>query len=412
MSSFPHRSGWSRREFLARSSALACGSLFLAGASPAAHRQSEKRSPLMIIVYLRGGADFLNMVIPHKDKTYREMRPTIGIGEDDGAPSLSGTDFALHPALSPLLPLWETDQLAPIVCTGSPHSTRSHFDAQDFMERAAPGLRHVTTGWLNRYLQISTSENSSTFRALAVQGLLPRSLRGEFPALAVPPGLGRGQGQDTLDEFEELYDLGSMSNREDDVLGSGQVTIETLRQYHRILKDSETPEGVEYPNSDFGRRMRTIATLQQANCGLEVAAVDYPGWDHHIGQGGTAGRQARMLDDYSKALAALAAQLGPDLRSTLVVTMTEFGRNVAENGNSGTDHGRGGGMFLLGGGARGGRVHGKWRGLAERELIDGRDLPVTTDFRDVMGTCLRDFLDFDMPRDFFPDYSPKRLKLF
>ncbi len=412
MNSSSYRPGWSRREFLARSSALACGSLFLAGANPAARRQSEKRSPLMIVVYLRGGADFLNMVVPYEDKTYRQLRPTIGITEDDGAQPLDRTGFALHPALSPLLPLWEAKELAPVVCTGSPHPTRSHFDAQDFMERAAPGLRQVTTGWLNRYLQISASENSSTFRALAVQGLLPRALRGSFPALAVPPGLARGQGEDTLNEFEELYDLGSMGNREDDVLGSGQATIETLRQYHEILKDSEPPEGIEYPNSSFGRRMQTVATLQQADCGLEIAAVDYPGWDHHTGQGGATGRQAQMLDDYAKALAAFAAQLGSDLSSTLVVTMTEFGRNVAENGNSGTDHGRGSGMLLLGGGARGGRIHGKWRGLAERELIDGRDLPVTTDFRDVMGTCLRDFLDFDLPRDFFPDYGSKRLKLF
>ena len=404
-----------RRQFLARAGALACGSLFLAGAAPGSRGRGDGRSPLLVVVYLRGGADFLNMIVPHEDTIYRALRPTIAVGEADGVLPLGRSEFALHPAMAPLVPLWDAGAFAPIVCTGSPHETRSHFDAQDFMERAAPGMRNVTTGWLNRFLQATAERSSSTFRALAVQGLLPRSLRGDFPALAVPSGMDRTQGEATLGEFEDLYGgVDVMGGGRDgaDVTATGHATIETLRRFHEILAEAVPAEDAGYPRSVFGERMRTIAALAKAECGLEVAAVDYPGWDHHTGQGGAEGRQAQMLADYSSAVAALAKDLGSRLGSTLLVTMTEFGRNVAENGNSGTDHGRGSGMLLAGGGVKGGRVHGTWRGLAERELVDGRDLPVTTDFRDVMGTCLERFMDFDPPKGFFPGHEYRRLKLF
>lgn len=399
----------SRREFLLGAGALALApSALLRPARP-------EGSPLLLAIYLRGGADFLNMVVPWKDRDYRRVRPTIGLGQDEGVVPLDG-DFALHPALAPLEPLWDARQLAPVLCVGSPHPTRSHFDAQDFMERAAPGLRHVTSGWLNRYLVATRARGSSEFRAVALQGLLPRALRGEYPALAVPPGLDREQSEATLGEFEELYggsagmEPGAAAGSE--VLDSGRATIETLRRFHAILAAAKPAADAGYPRSAFGQRLRAVAALVRADCGLEVAAIDYPGWDHHINQGAAAGTQARMLADYAASLAAFCADLGPRLERTLVLTLTEFGRTVAENGNSGTDHGRGGGALLLGGGVRGGRVHGSWRGLEQDDLVDGRDLPVTTDFRDVMAACLEAALGFDPPRGFFPEHKPRRLALF
>ena len=401
----------SRREFLLHSGALAA--LPLVSGLPLPRPAQERRAqPLLVVVYLRGGADFLNMVAPVEDKRYRELRPTIALSLEDGAVPLDD-GFALHPALAPL---WKARQFAPVICTGSPHDTRSHFTAQDFMERAAPGMPSVTTGWLNRYLAASARKDQSEFRAVALQTLLPRSLRGDYAALAVAPSRDQRAGEATLDEFEGLYGKGGeMEERRDeelDVVSSGRTTIHTLRRFNEIVAGAQPAEEAGYPRSGFASQLRTIAAVAKADCGLEVAAVDYNGWDHHINQGGLEGAQARMLADYAASLTAFCRDLGPRLEHTLVLTMTEFGRTVRENGNSGSDHGRGSGMFLVGGGVRGGRIHGKWKGLADKELEDGRDLPVTTDFRDVLAASLDGTFGFAAPKDFFPDYKPRSMALF
>ena len=402
-----------RREVLRGASALA-GLGLTAPWSAAQEPRPARGSPLLVVVFLRGGADFLNIVAPVGDELYRELRPTIGLGPEDGALPLDD-GFALHPALAPLEPLWREKRLAPVVCAGSPHDTRSHFSAQDFMERGAPGMPQVTTGWLNRYLAASARRDASEFRAVALQPLLPRSLRGEAPALAVAPEPERAPDEGTLGEFEDLYGGGAMEERregEPDVIASGRVTIETLRRYRAIVEGAGDAKEARYPRSRFALALRTVAALQRAECGLEVVALDYNGWDHHIRQGGVEGQQARMLGDYAASLAAFCRDLGPRLERTLVLTMTEFGRTVRENGNGGSDHGRGAGMLLLGGRVRGGRVHGAWKGLAEKHLEEGRDLPVTTDFRDVFADCLAAHLDFDPPREFFPGHKPRATTLF
>lgn len=415
-----------RRDFLLQAGALAAGAaspgLLAVPRRPSAAR---KPAPALLAVYLRGGADWLNMVVPWRDSAYLEARPTIRVGEAEGVLPLD-REFALHPALAPLLPLYAAGQLAPVVCVGSPHGTRSHFDAQDFMERAAPGLRHITTGWLNRYLSATARPGGSEFRALAIKETLPRSLRGDFPALAVPATLDQKKGLDTLGRFEEFYgDAGAanagggenaMDEREpaagDEVVESGRMTIDTLRRFAEITAAARGKERGSYPSGRFGESLRLLATVIEADAGLEVAAVDYPGWDHHLGQGGVEGTHQRMLAELAAGLAAFAADLGDRLASTLVIVMTEFGRTVRENGNQGSDHGRAGGMFLLGGGVKGGKVHGDWRGLENEVLADGRDLPVTTDFRDVMASALDGVFGFRAPKDFFPDYRPGKIALF
>jgi uncharacterized protein (DUF1501 family) len=402
-----------RREFLRDGAAISLAMQAQALAAPAKTLFREKEHPpTLVAIYLRGGADFLNMVIPHTDPTYPLVRPGIGIGESDGAIEIDKR-WSLHPALAPLEPLFAEKLLLPILNVGSPHTTRSHFDAQDFMEFAAPGNRTVRTGWLNRYLSATAGDGPLGFRALAIQSLLPRSLRGGYPVLAVPSGIDGKRTAEALDRFEKFYGDGMGSGSEDGnpIAASGQVTIETLRRFREIVGGADGKEH-GYPNTSFGRGLHRIAQVIEAGEGLEVAGIDYNGWDHHANQGGVSGNQARMLADLAASLAAFYRQLKAIRDHVAVLVMTEFGRTVAENGSNGTDHGHGGGMFLLGGGVKGGEIHGEWTGLKPADLYQGRDLPVTTDFRDVFSAVLRELFDFKTPRGFFPDYKPRKLKLF
>jgi uncharacterized protein (DUF1501 family) len=381
-----------------------------------------KNSRSVVCIYLRGGADWLNMMVPYKDREYAQVRPTLALTEDDGIIKLD-SKWALHPALASLEPFYKAKSFAPVVATGSPHTTRSHFDAQDFMEFAAPGNRTVRSGWLNRYLDISAGKDSSEFRAMAMQELLPRSLRGQFPVLAVPSGMDRKKGAATLNRFEEFYGDGTMQagdgmpegenmgeRPEDDPTGivrSGRVTIDTLRRYQEIVAEGKSE--VKYPGGRFASRLQSIAKVIKSGAGLEVAGLDYNGWDHHANEGTLEGRQATMLKDLGDSIAAFCNDLGPGLENTTIIVMTEFGRTVKENGNNGTDHGHGSGMFVLGGGVKGGKVHGSWRGLKSEQLYQERDLAVTTDFRDVFHSVLQGAFNFKPKKGFFPDYKSSRI---
>ena len=391
---------------------------------PAMHTPSRRGKPVLVIVYLRGGQDTLNTLVPWNDDRYYELRPTIAIPrEGEGAALRLDDRFGLHPALAALAPWYEKKKLAPIVCVGSPHTTRSHFDAQDFMEYAAPGLRTVRAGWLDRYLMQTRGQDDGALRAVAMQGLLPKALRGDYPVLAVPDTTRRGGGLDTI---ESLYTEGmaedvqgettprpgqrrSRHERPDPVLAAGRTTITALRRLEEVMKQAPPPAtDARYPDGGLGGRLQRIARLIRADAEVEVACADYNGWDHHANEGGTEGTLARMLQHLGDSLSAFATDLGPDLDRTLILTMTEFGRTCRENGNAGTDHGHGGLMLALGGGVRGGRVAGTWDGLADKQLYQERDLAVTTDFRDVMAEVLSRHLGFRVPGDFFPGYKPGR----
>ena len=384
----------------------------------------------LVVIYLRGGADFLNMVVPRQERVYELTRPGIAITEEQAVPLDS--HWALHPALAPLKPLFEEEVFVPVVCTGSPHATRSHFDAQDFMNYAAPGDRTVHDGWVNRFLTATAGEGDQEFRAVGMQGLLPTALRGEFPVLAVPDNFESRRSDRVLDHFEKFYgadgkrrrdeeedgesgEMGGSMDREPeegiDVVQSGKVTIETLRRFKEIVtRAGDDDHG--YPNTRLGKGLRRIAQVLLSGEGLEVAGIDGGGWDHHANQGGVQGAHAILLRNVATSLAAFRKHMGAAFSSTQVMVMTEFGRTVLENGSGGTDHGHGSGMFLLGGGLKGGEVHGDWTGLRTDRLYQGRDLPVHWDFRDVFYTVLREHLDFKAPKGFFPDHRPKRLKLF
>ncbi len=423
-----------RRDFLKNVSAVGAvaSSGLLTSPLHAWTAGADKYPPSLVCIYLRGGADWLNMVIPYKDRDYFTVRPTLALGEEQGVIKLDGK-WGLHPALSAFQPLFQEKMLAPVVAVGSPHTTRSHFDAQDFMEFAAPGNRGVRTGWLNRYLNSTVKKkDQSEFRAMAMQELLPRSLRGDFPVLAVPSGMDNQRGAATLKRFEEFYgasgggemqpadadggkangempadEMGEGEEDRSGVVHSGRVTIETLRRYQSIIAKSKP--GVKYPEGRFAQRMQNIAKVLKSGQGLEVAGVDYNGWDHHAGQGALEGRQADMLRDLSSSIAAFCLDMGAQMENTTVVVMTEFGRTVKENGNNGTDHGHGGGAFLIGSGVKGGKVHGSWKGLKTDALYEGRDLPVTTDFRDLFHSILDGTFGYKPGKEFFPDYSSRKM---
>jgi uncharacterized protein (DUF1501 family) len=366
----------------------------------------EDTKPTLVVLYLRGGMDALNVVVPYKDRQYYDLRPTLAIAPDKVVPL--DRKFGLHPSLAALQPFWDKKVLAPIVNVGSPHPTRSHFDAQDFMEYAAPGLRTMRDGWLNRYLAVTAGkeDESDTLRALAMQGLLPRALRGKYSVLAVPEQ-NVLKDEKVIEMFGRLYgcDMGDPSKREDDdVLATGRYTAETLARFKKIIEGADARSAAKYPAGPLAAKLRAVAQVIRSGEGLEVAALDINGWDTHANQGSVDGAMPNLLKNLGDSLAAFMTDLGPHLDKTVIVTMTEFGRTCKENGNGGTDHGHGGVMLMMGGGVRGGRIHGKWAGIKEANMYQGRDLQVTTDFRDVFGEVLRNHFRFKVPKGFFPDY--------
>ncbi len=409
-----------RRDVLKTGSAALAG---LALPGSAAFAQASRKAvaaagpkPTLVVIYLRGGADPLNAIVPYGDPRYRKLRPTIGVNNVRAINNY----FGFHPAMKELADMYAAGTLCPILNTGSTHPTRSHFDAQDFMERAAPGSREVTEGWLNRYLTAThvDAAKDMQLRAVAMQATLPRSLRGQFPVLAMPEG---GSGH-LLDRFEGVYDCASsrearrlnaagadeavkptpaelMRQR---IAASGQEGIAQLRELNRVASQG----GGGYPPGRLGQQLRNVARLIKAGKGLEVAAMDYDGWDHHARQGGSVGTMARMLGTLSKSLDAFAKDLGPAMERTMVLTMTEFGRTVAENGNQGTDHGRAGFMLAMGGPVVGGKIRGGWKGLEKEALVGGRDLKVQVDFRNVFAETLHGLFGFRADEhNFFPDYK-------
>ena len=294
---------------------------------------------------------------------------------------------------------------------GSPDGTRSHFDAQDYMETATPGLKSTPDGWLNRILHAREHQNATPFRAVALSPQLPRSLQGTEPALAMSriAQFGIRAGSDTVQaSFEAEYAAAGdrLLNR------TGNEAFDAVRMLKSVDSARYQPEhGADYPRSAFGEALRQIAQLVKADVGLEVAFAEAGGWDTHVNQGASVGQLAARLDDFSRGIAALARDLGDAMDDVVIVTMSEFGRAVAENGNRGTDHGHGNAMMIIGGrNVRGGKVYGRWPGLAREQRYDGRDLAVTTDFRSVFAEIVRGHLGIADSRSIFPGFEqPHRL---
>jgi uncharacterized protein (DUF1501 family) len=368
------------------------------------------RAKQLIAIFQRGAVDGLNMVIPFGEADYYRARPSIAIprpGASGGAIDLDGF-FGFNPRLQPLKPFWENRDLAIVHACGSPDSTRSHFDAQDYMETGTPGVKSTADGWLNRYLRARQPEATSTFRAVALASQLPRALQGSAQAIAVSQlaqfGIRGGQSTMVGSSFEEAYAAAA-----DRLLhNAGRDAFEAMKTLKSADPARYRPEhGAEYPRSPFGQALQQIAQLTKADVGLEVAFAEVGGWDTHVNQGATEGQLATRLDDFAKALAALVTDLGDHMADTMVLTMSEFGRAVGENGNRGTDHGHGNAMLIVGGGVKGGKVYGRWPGLGVEQRYDRRDLAVTTDFRDVFAEIVVRHLGVADPRAIFPGYTVK-----
>jgi uncharacterized protein (DUF1501 family) len=411
-----------RRVFL-KSGAMALLSLGFApsfvGRAAAAVKARRK---LLVAIFQRGAVDGLNMIVPYGESEYYRLRPTIAIPRPGSDPMGSAIDldgfFGLHPSMSPLEPLWNNRSLAIVHACGSPDNTRSHFDAQDYMESATPGVKATRDGWLNRYLQETNDrpgearqgrrglgEGGNPLRGVALTRTMPRSLEGRAPALAIG-------------SVEEFAVRGAAAAFETEYTDSADATLgaaardafAAMRTLHDAAGAPYRPAaGVEYPPTPFGKALAEIARLAKADVGLEVAFTESGNWDHHVDEGAVTGQIANRLGDFSRALAAFTADLGSRLADTVIVTMSEFGRAVAENGNRGTDHGHGNAMLVMGGGVHGG-IHGRWPGLGSADRFEGRDLAVTTDVRDVFSEIVTALMG--VPREalsrVFPGYMAGR----
>src|SRR3954464_3898390 len=380
--------------FLARTAAAAAG----------------RRSRRLVGIFQRGAVDGLSVVVPFGEREYYRARPSIAIarpGGADGAVDLDGF-FGLNPRLAPLKPLWDRRELAVVHACGSPDAARSHFDAQDYMESATPGVKSTGDGWLNRYLQARRAQQDSAFRAVALTAQLPRMLQGTAPALAMSQIAAFGvRDYAASASFEEQYQAAA-----DRILnGTGREAFDAMKTLKAADPTRYQPEhGADYPRSAFGQALRQIAQLTKADVGLEVAFAEVGGWDTHVGQGAAQGQLATRLDDFGRSLAALVTDLGDRMADTVVLTMSEFGRAVNENGNRGTDHGHGNAMMIIGGGVRGGGGHGGAPGLSADKRYDGRDLAVTTDFRDVFGEVVTRHLGLSDAHTIFPGYAASAAK--
>jgi len=367
----------------------------------------------MVVLFQRGAADGLNIVVPFGEPNYYRMRPSIAIpqpkrGGGDAAIDLDGF-FGLHPSLGPLEPLFKQSELAIVHAAGSPDPTRSHFDAQDYMESGTPGVKATEDGWLDRALGTIPEENASPFRAVAIGPNLPRMLRGSTGAIALPDlrqfkvqPQSAAMANVAEGGFEAMY-----AQTVDHALhGTGAETFEAIDMLKKIDTTKYPPEnGAEYPKGPLGQKLQQIAVMLKANIGVKVLFVDCGGWDNHVNEGGVQGQLANLLKDLGQSLAAFHQDLGDRMSDVVVVTMSEFGRTARENGNRGTDHGHANCMFVMGGDVQGGRVYGNWPGLADQQLNEGRDLRLTTDFRAVVGEILTKHLGVKNLVPVFPGFD-------
>jgi uncharacterized protein (DUF1501 family) len=409
----------SRRIFL-KSSAMAMvgiGStpLWLSRALYAADAPSPRKK-ILVAIFQRGAVDGLNVVVPHGEERYYALRPSIAIPRPDNtADSAIDLDgfFGLHPSLKPLKSIYDSGRMAIVHAVGSPDPTRSHFDAQDYMESGTPGRKATSDGWLNRAIPNSKEPASqkSPVRAVSMSADLPRALRGHNDAVAIN-NLNDFQVRDPRGStsFESMY-AGTL----DKVLnGTGRETFDAVKLMQSIQKQTYTPaNGSKYPGGRLGQSMQQIARLIKADVGLEVAFTDVGGWDTHVNevaQKPSQGQLSNLLNDFGQSIAAFYQDLGDRMADVTVVTMSEFGRTARENGNRGTDHGHANVMFAIGGDINGGKVHGEWPGLAEEQLYENRDLNLTTDFRDVLGELVTRHLGNRQIANVFPGYDDPKYR--
>ncbi len=374
---------------------------------------SAPRGDTLVVVFLRGAADVLNMVVPHGEDAYYQLRPSLGVPHPDDSKEkkearvidLDGF-FGFHPSMRALTDAWQSQQLAIIHACGAPDESRSHFKAMELMERGVDDERGPASGWIGRHLATLNTGNSSPLRAVGMGTRPQRSLSGSVPVSALRSIADFHLGGDP----RALQQMRAALNTvyDDDVMGQETLSImDTLQQ----LDPANYQSLITYPDSEFGLALKQTAMLIKAEVGLEVSAIDVGGWDTHFAQGSTSGLMPNLMQDLADGLAAFHADMHDHMKNLTVVSMSEFGRRASENGSLGTDHGHGSMMMVLGGNVDGGKVHGEWPGMNEGQLIGPGDLAVTTDYRDVLSEVLVKRLNNPATDAIFPDYQPKALHI-
>jgi uncharacterized protein (DUF1501 family) len=375
-----------------------------------APKNSAPRGDTLVVVFLRGAADVLNMVVPHGEAAYYELRPSLGVPRPDDAKAkrteraldLDGF-FGLHPTMISLLEAWQSEQLAIIHACGAPDESRSHFKAMELMERGVDDEHGPASGWIGRHLATLNTGNASPLRAVGIGTRPQRSLSGTVPVSALRSIADFHLGGDP----RALQQMRAALNTvyEGDVLGLDTLSImDTLEALDPSTYIAS--RNARYPDSEFGLALKQTAMLVKAEVGLEVSAIDVGGWDTHFAQGSTSGLMPNLMKDLAEGLAAFHADMHDQMGNLTIVTMSEFGRRASENGSLGTDHGHGSMMMVLSGNVQGGRVHGKWPGMRAGQLIGPGDLAVTTDYRDVLSEILVKRLNNPATEEIFPEYQP------
>ncbi|MEW6402953.1 MAG: DUF1501 domain-containing protein [Chloroflexota bacterium] len=373
-----------------------------------APKNTAPRGDTLVVIFLRGAADVLNMVVPHGEDAYYQLRPTLGIPRPDDSGKkkeertidLDGF-FGFHPTMRPLLEAWQSGQLAIIHACGAPDESRSHFKAMELMERGVDDERGPASGWIGRHLATLNTGNSSPLRAVGMGTRPQRSLSGTVPVSALRSIADFHLGGDPRAIQQMRLALNTVY--ENNTLGQDTLSImDTLQKLDPATYQSPL---TTYPDSEFGLALKQTAMLIKADVGLEVSAIDLGGWDTHFAQGSTNGLMPNLMKDLAEGLAAFHADMADHMNSLTTVTMSEFGRRASENGSLGTDHGHGSMMMVLGGSVDGGKVHGQWPGLEEGQLVGPGDLAVTTDYRDVLSEILVKRLNNLATDEIFPNYQ-------
>ena len=404
-----------RRDFLIQSGIFSAAAITAISsnawvARSATYNSNQKR---LIVIFLRGAVDGLNVVVPYSEAAYYQARPQIAIpqpGKEGGVIDLDGR-FGLHPALAALMPKWQENNLAFVHACGSPDPTRSHFDAQQYMENATPGDKHTQDGWMNRLL--GGISQKTPIQAVSVGETTPWIFSGRMPVANIASG--RNTSRLPIDRpelaaaFDRLYD-------------GNDALSQTYRQgrmaHQAIVNDLDSEmkmanNGAPSPDG-FASDAQRLGQLMLKDPRIELGFMALGGWDTHVNQGSTQGQLARNLKKLGLGLATLVEGLGSVYQNTTIVVMSEFGRTVKQNDNGGTDHGHGNVMWVLGGKIRGG-IYGEWPGLSTSQLYQGRDLAITTDFRDVISAVLSDHLHLNEAKlnQVLPNYaSTQKLALF
>ncbi|MBI3173617.1 MAG: DUF1501 domain-containing protein [Chloroflexi bacterium] len=380
-----------------------------------APKNSAPRGDTLVVIFLRGAADVLNIIVPHGEDAYYALRPTLGIPRpDDRKSKLRTLDldgfFGFHPALQNLLDAWNEKQLAIIHACGAPDESRSHFKAMELMERGVDDAKGPASGWIGRHLATLDTGNASPLRAVGVGEMPQRSLSGTVPVSALRSIADFHLNGDARAVAQMRSALDTLYAGGDSFSALGQETLGILDILQKL--DPKADSESQFPTSAFGLALQQVAMLIKADVGLEVAAIDLGGWDTHFAQGSTEGQMANLIRDLGDGLAAFHAAMHDHLHKLTVVTMSEFGRRASENGSLGTDHGHGSMMMVIGGDVLGGRVHGPWPGLGSGQLVGPGDLAVTTDYRDVLSEVLVKRLNNPATNEIFPNYQPQLRNIF